>query len=92
MSDQKPISIFVDRAVTVALRNNTIRMTFGLERSQEEVDERIEIIMPISTCATTLESLLSAVRGLRETATGSKPGPQTGSEIVKRPTTEEPRP
>lgn len=91
MSDQKLASIFVDRAVTVALRNNTIRMTFGLERSQEDVEERIELIMPMSTCAMTLESLLNAVRGLRDAATGSKPGSGSGTATVNRPISDEPR-
>lgn len=91
MIEQKPASIFVDRAISVALRNNTIRITLGLERSADLVDERIELIMPMSTCAATFESLLAAVRGLREAATGAKPSAITDTSVVGQPTSKEPQ-
>lgn len=61
-------SIFADRAVSVALRNNTIRIVFGLERSTEDVEERVEVILPISTAGGTLDSVAKAIRELKATA------------------------
>lgn len=61
-------SIFVDQALSVSLRNNTVRIVMGLERSSTSHEERVELILPVSTAAETLIGVVNGINHLRMTA------------------------
>lgn len=68
MSDRTPPSIFVDQAVSVALRNNTVRIVLGIERGRSVSEERVELILPVSTATETFIGIVNGINRLRMTA------------------------
>lgn len=68
MPKAKIPSVFVDQAVTIALRNNTVRIVLGLERGANEVEERVELILPVSTASETFIGIVNGINRLRMSA------------------------